>query len=138
MHFLRGTTGTQQGLTQVNGFVLMETQLQPSSRIAMHTHEHATIVLVLSGEYRESFHGSSTHHPPLTVITKPAGEKHANHIVLPDLTLRRREYEQSTNWRLGPRALRRAVLPALADLAGQCLWGHSAEVGHRFRQQASR
>lgn len=80
MHFLRGTTGTQLGLTQLDGFVLMETQLQPSTPIAMHTHENATIVLILSGEYRESFHGSTAPHSPLTVIAKPAGEKHANQI----------------------------------------------------------
>lgn len=80
MHFLNGTTGTQLGLTQAGGFVMMETQLQPFSQVPMHTHENATIVLILSGQYRESFRGSSAPHAPLTVIVKPSGEKHANDI----------------------------------------------------------
>ena len=80
MHFLSGTTGTQQRLTQVDGFVMMETRLQPSSHVPMHSHETATIVLILSGQYRETFRGDTTPHAPLTVIAKPSGEKHSNDI----------------------------------------------------------
>jgi AraC family transcriptional regulator len=80
MHFLRGTTGTELGLTEQDGFVLMETQLEPCRQIPMHTHENATIVLLLSGQYRESFRGSSSPYAPLTVIAKPPGEKHANDV----------------------------------------------------------
>jgi quercetin dioxygenase-like cupin family protein len=80
MHYARGTTGTQQGLTETAGFVLMETVLAPSIQVPMHTHENATIVLIVSGDYRESFRGSAIVHAPMTVIAKPAGERHANDI----------------------------------------------------------
>src|SRR5690348_4852388 len=80
MHFLSGTTGSQLGLTHTAGFVIMETQLPPNSRMPMHTHENATIVQILSGQYRENFRGASNPHAPLSVIAKPSGEKHANDI----------------------------------------------------------
>src|ERR1700754_4256725 len=80
MHFARGTTGTHEGLVQVDGFVIMETALEPLAQVPAHTHENATIVLMLSGEYRESFRGASEPHGPLTVIAKPSGEKHANDV----------------------------------------------------------
>lgn len=80
MHFARGTTGTHEGLVQVDGFVIMETALQPCAQVPVHTHENATIVLLLSGQYRESFRGASDSHAPLTVIAKPSGEKHANDV----------------------------------------------------------
>lgn len=80
MHFLRGTTGTQQRLTELEGFVLMETRLEPSSHIPMHTHENATVVLILAGEYREDFRGDCSPLAPLTVVAKPSGEKHANDV----------------------------------------------------------
>jgi AraC family transcriptional regulator len=80
MHYQRGTTGSQQGLVQIDGFVIMETQLQSCAQIPVHTHENATIVLILAGQYRETFRGASKAHPPMTVIAKPSGEKHANDI----------------------------------------------------------
>jgi len=80
MHFDRGSTGTHEGLVQIDGFVIMETALEPSVRVPAHTHENATIVLMLAGDYRESFRGTSQAHGPLTVIAKPAGEKHANDV----------------------------------------------------------
>ena len=80
MHFLKGTTGSELGLTEAGGFVMMETQLEPSSQVPMHTHKNATIVLILSGQYRETFRGSSAPHPPMTIIAKPSGEKHSNEI----------------------------------------------------------
>jgi AraC family transcriptional regulator len=46
----------------------------------MHSHENATIVLVLGGDYRETCQGGETAHPPMTVIAKPAGQRHANNI----------------------------------------------------------
>lgn len=58
----------------------METKLQPCAQVPMHTHENATIVQILSGQYRETFRGACAPLPPLTVITKPPGEKHANDI----------------------------------------------------------
>ena len=80
MHFVSGTTGSELGLTLAGGFVLMETTLLPHSQVPMHTHQNATIVQVLSGQYREKFRGVSAPHAPLSVIAKPSGEKHANDI----------------------------------------------------------
>lgn len=80
MHYSRGTTGTQQRLTETAGFIMLETALRPSTQVPMHTHENATIVLIMSGDYRETFRGRTIIHPPMTVIAKPAGERHANDI----------------------------------------------------------
>lgn len=80
MHYLTGTTGTQQNLTEISGFTLLETELAACTEVPTHTHENATIVLTLSGDYRESYRGASSWHPPLTIIAKPAGERHANRV----------------------------------------------------------
>lgn len=75
---MRGTTGTEQGLIEVAGFTILETELGAGREVPMHTHENATIILVLDGDYKESYRGQWLPHAPLTVIAKPAGERHAN------------------------------------------------------------
>lgn len=58
----------------------MKSELPPCASVSMHTHESATLVLLLAGEYRETFRGSTDSYAPMTLIVKPAGERHANEI----------------------------------------------------------
>jgi AraC family transcriptional regulator len=80
MHYLSGTTGSERFVTEISGFKVLETDLAAGSVVPMHTHENATIVLTLEGDYKERYRGAWEPHAPLTLIAKPAGEHHANAI----------------------------------------------------------
>lgn len=62
-------------------FAIRLARLPPGLRLPPHAHEPATLNVVLDGEYRESIgHGALCSHRPATVIAKPAGAVHSNHL----------------------------------------------------------
>lgn len=73
-----GTHGQQSRLSESAGFIASVTVHAPGLQLEKHSHERASINLVLRGHYAESFNGSSDAYSPLSLIVKPAGESHAN------------------------------------------------------------
>jgi hypothetical protein len=63
---------------QVGDFVLMETIHPPGLRLARHEHRDASLNLVLTGSFVESFARRSYSCDPWTVSYKPQGESHSN------------------------------------------------------------
>jgi AraC family transcriptional regulator len=63
---------------QVGDFVLMETIHPPGLRLARHEHRDASLNLVLTGSFVETFARRSYSCDPLTVFYKPQGESHSN------------------------------------------------------------
>ncbi len=62
----------------INGFIFTRTTLPAGLRLPRHAHQHATLNIVLGGEYAEATSGSSKCYGPMTVISKPPGAEHAN------------------------------------------------------------
>jgi len=57
------------------------TWLPPRLYLHPHAHEQATLNVVLEGEYRETVEGGALQsHGPATLIVKPAGTVHGNHL----------------------------------------------------------
>ena len=55
--------------------------LQSRLHLPPHAHEHATLNVVLDGEYRETVEGGALQsHGPATLIAKPAGTVHGNQL----------------------------------------------------------
>ncbi len=73
-----GTYGDQRHAIRAGPFVVSETEHPPHFHLARHSHERASLNIVLSGIYRESFAGEGAAYAPLTMIAKPGGEAHAN------------------------------------------------------------
>jgi AraC family transcriptional regulator len=62
-------------------FAIRVARLPPGLRLPPHAHEPATLNVVLDGEYREAIeHGALRSHRPATLIAKPAGAVHSNHL----------------------------------------------------------
>ena len=62
----------------VGGFIVTDGIYPPSLRIGRHDHELASVCIVLSGGYYETFGCRSRRAEPGTVIVHPEGEHHAN------------------------------------------------------------
>ena len=76
----RAALGGTQISRNASGFGFAWTRLTPGLRLPRHAHAHATLNLVLRGEYSESVMGRQLDHGPMTVIGKPAAMEHANSI----------------------------------------------------------
>jgi len=62
-------------------FAIRLARLPPGLRLPPHAHEPATLNIVLDGEYREAIErGALRSHGPATLIAKPAGAVHWNHL----------------------------------------------------------
>ena len=64
----------------VAGFVLTETIYSPSLKIPDHSHEQACFCLVLQGSYAEIYGGTVLACKPLSLLFRPPGETHSDHI----------------------------------------------------------
>jgi AraC family transcriptional regulator len=64
--------------TAAAGISVKEFRQQPHRRLPWHDHEHASICFVVSGSYTEHVGAHEWECPAHTVVTKPAGERHAD------------------------------------------------------------
>lgn len=73
--------GTPEPTVFAGSFAVTPVWLPPRLHLHPHAHEHATVNLVLEGDYREAVEGSDFQsHGPATLIAKPAGTVHANRL----------------------------------------------------------
>ena len=62
-------------------YAVTSARLQSRLHLPPHAHEHATLNVVLDGEYRETVEGGALQsHGPATLIAKPAGTVHGNQL----------------------------------------------------------
>jgi len=62
----------------VAGFLVTRVSFPPLLRLPMHTHERATVAVILSGSFDGLMRHASRPCPAATVLTEPAGELHGN------------------------------------------------------------
>jgi AraC family transcriptional regulator len=62
----------------VDGFLVTWVRFPPGARLPLHTHERATVAVILNGSFDGLMRGASHPCPPSTVLTEPAGELHGN------------------------------------------------------------
>jgi AraC family transcriptional regulator len=62
----------------VRGCDVVHAWFPPNSSIETHTHEHATLALMLNGSFELDFKRQSFSCTPTSVAVEPAGERHAN------------------------------------------------------------
>jgi len=71
-----GSTGSRHA--SVDGFLVSLVRFPPLVRLPLHTHERATVAVILSGSFDGLMRGASRPCPAATVITEPPGEPHGN------------------------------------------------------------
>ena len=62
----------------VGDFLLTETRYARDAALSTHAHEYGCLVVVLDGNFEESFEGTTRTVGPGTVIMRPAGERHSD------------------------------------------------------------
>jgi AraC family transcriptional regulator len=73
--------GTPEPTVFAGNYAVTPVWLPPGLHLHPHAHERATLNVVLDGEYRETVErGALQSHGPATLIAKPAGTVHANHL----------------------------------------------------------
>lgn len=73
--------GPRDGSVRAGPFAVRLALLPAGLRLPAHAHEPATLNVVLDGEYREAIErGALRSHGPATLIAKPAGAVHSNHL----------------------------------------------------------
>ena len=73
-----GTRGKVLAHFSYGGLTVAEVRHAPEIRLEEHAHVFAGIVIVIRGCYCERFDGKRSHHPPGTVLVKPARHLHEN------------------------------------------------------------
>jgi AraC family transcriptional regulator len=63
----------------VDGFLVTWVRFPPLARLPLHTHERATVAVILNGSFDGLMRNASHPCPVSTVLTEPAGELHGNH-----------------------------------------------------------
>jgi AraC family transcriptional regulator len=71
-----GSTGSRHA--DVDGFLVSWVRFPPLARLPLHTHERATVAVILNGSFDGLMRGDSRPCPAATVLTEPAGEPHGN------------------------------------------------------------
>lgn len=77
----RSASGHHGDISQIRniaGFRFFETRYRAHSSLAMHSHEHACICLVVSGHLQEDLRTSKLHLNARSLAFRPAGEVHGN------------------------------------------------------------
>ncbi|HKB29479.1 MAG TPA: AraC family transcriptional regulator [Streptosporangiaceae bacterium] len=73
------TLGSARSLgVDADGFQVTRVRFPPLLRLPLHTHERATVAVILSGSFDGLMRSASHPCPPATVLTEPAGEPHGN------------------------------------------------------------
>jgi AraC family transcriptional regulator len=62
----------------VDGFLVTRVRFPPLLRLPLHTHERATVAVILGGSFDGLMRSTSRPCPAATVLTEPAGEPHGN------------------------------------------------------------
>jgi AraC family transcriptional regulator len=63
---------------EVDGFLVSWLQFPPLARLPLHTHDRATVAVILSGSFDGLMRRTSHPCPVSTVLTEPPGEPHGN------------------------------------------------------------
>jgi hypothetical protein len=62
----------------VGGFLVTRVRFPPLLKLPLHTHERATVAVILRGSFDGLMRSTSHPCPAATVLTEPAGELHGN------------------------------------------------------------
>ena len=62
----------------VGGFLVTRVRFPPLLKLSLHTHERATVAVILRGSFDGLMRSTSHPCPAATVLTEPAGELHGN------------------------------------------------------------
>jgi AraC family transcriptional regulator len=62
----------------VDGFLVTRVRFPPLLRLPLHTHERATVAVILNGSFDGLMRSSSHPCPAASVVTEPPGEPHGN------------------------------------------------------------
>jgi AraC family transcriptional regulator len=71
-----GSSGSRRA--DVDGFLVSWVRFPPLARLPLHTHERATVAVILHGSFDGLMRGASRPCPVSTMITEPPGEPHGN------------------------------------------------------------
>jgi AraC family transcriptional regulator len=71
-----GSTGSRRA--DVDGFLVTWVRFPPLARLPLHTHERATVAVILNGSFEGLMRNASHPCPASTVLTEPPGELHGN------------------------------------------------------------
>jgi len=74
------TTAKQPSIAAVGPFIISRTEHASYTTLLPHSHPHATITIVLGGGYHETIGGVTHELQSMSVVVKPAGTLHANHV----------------------------------------------------------
>ncbi len=73
------TLGSSQSRgVDVDGFLVTRVRFPPLLRLPLHTHERATVAVILNGSFDGLMRRASRPCPAATVLTEPPGEPHGN------------------------------------------------------------
>src|SRR5260370_23415397 len=71
-----GSSGSR--CAAVDGFLVTWVRFPPLLKLPLHTHERATVAVILNGSFDGLMRGASRPCPASTVLTEPPGELHGN------------------------------------------------------------
>jgi AraC family transcriptional regulator len=69
---------TSSRCVQADGFLVTSVRFPPLLKLPLHTHERATVAIILHGSFDGLMRSSSHPCPPASALTEPAGEPHGN------------------------------------------------------------
>jgi AraC family transcriptional regulator len=73
------THGSSRSLrADVDGFLVTRVRFPPLLKLPLHTHERATVAIILNGSFDGLIRSSSHPCPAASVLTEPPGEPHGN------------------------------------------------------------
>ncbi len=65
---------------ELDGFAVTDAWFPPGQILQRHTHDRASIAVMIGGSFELELTGKVHHCPPTSIFTEPAGERHANFI----------------------------------------------------------
>src|SRR5438874_5516211 len=71
-----GSSGSRR--TDVGGFLVTWVRFPPLMKLPLHTHERATVAVILNGSFDGLMRHASHPCPASTILTEPPGELHGN------------------------------------------------------------
>ena len=69
---------TSSRCVDADGFLVTSVRFPPLLKLPLHTHERATVAIILHGSFDGLMRGSSHPCPQASVLTEPPGEPHGN------------------------------------------------------------
>src|SRR5580704_7267555 len=110
-----GSSGSRRA--DVDGFLVSWVRFPPLARLPLHTHERATVAVILHGSFDGLMRGASRPCPVSTMITEPPGEPHGNQF----------EFAGADVLTVQPDPGRLALLEPLAGVLGEV--NHMRDLG---------